>query len=222
MDTKKAVWTMIICGAMAAGLLAVPDIVLNTVPTATAVEVEKVEHTDSLSLSGSIIKNFRDETMSVQLYVSEQDISKVMVGQKAEITGDAFPEKTYTGIVDKISETAAKVQLGNVQKTAVEVIVKIDDPDDFLKHGYTASVKLATSEPYVMNIVPYEAVQQDNGGEYVYMLQNGKAVKKYVETGAELSSGVEIKTPIADTEHIVAIDKLVENGDTVKLGGKYD
>lgn len=222
MDTKKAVWTMIICGAMTAGLLAVPEFVLDTVPTATAVEVEKVEHTDSLSLSGSITKNYRDETMSVQIYVPEKDISKVSEGQKAEITGDAFPGKAYTGFVEEIAETATKVQSGSVHQTAVEVTIKIDEPDNSLKHGYTASVKLATSEPYVMNIVPYEAVQQDSGGEYVYIFNNGKAEKKYVETGAELSSGVEIKTPISDTEHIVEIDELVENGDTVKLGGSHD
>ena len=94
----------------------------------------------------------------------------------------------YIGTVDRISDTASKVQFGNVQKTAVEVKIKIDSPDDILKQGYTASVKLITSEPSTMSLVPYEAVNQDDNGEYVYILRDGKAEKLYVETGAEVSN----------------------------------
>ncbi|MDE5859789.1 MAG: hypothetical protein K2H23_05325, partial [Oscillospiraceae bacterium] len=81
MDNKKAVWTMVICGIAAVGLLAAPKAVLGAVPTATLVNVEKVERSESVSLSGTIIKDLRDGKFSVQVYVPEQDISKINVGQ---------------------------------------------------------------------------------------------------------------------------------------------
>lgn len=217
MKVKSAVWTMLICGSVTAGLIAAPEIVLKNIPTAKVVEIEKIQHIDSVSLSGTIIKNLRDDEFIVQIYVSEQDISKVKLGQKAEITGVAFPNLTYSGEVDSISDAASKIQVGNTQKTAVEVKVKINEPNEMLKHGYTADVKLITSSPCTMNIVPYEAVNQDENGEYVYILRDGKTEKRYVETGAELSDGIELKTLIMDNECIITVDKVIENNSSVKI-----
>lgn len=217
MDTKKAVWIMMICGAAAAGLLAAPKIVLGAIPTATLVNVEKVEQSESLSLTGTILKNPREGGFCVQVYVPEQDVSRVSVGQTAEITGNAFPDTVYCGEVEKIADIASKIQSGNTLKTAVEVTVKINEPDDTLKHGYTSSVKLLTAEPSVMTVVPYEAVNQDENGEFLYVLNDGRAYKKYVETGREMSAGVELKTALSDSDRVITVDELAENGVSVRL-----
>lgn len=217
MDTKKAIWIMAVCGTVTVGLLAAPKAVLNAVPTATLVNVERVEQSESISLSGTIMKDTRDNTFSVQAYVPEQDISKVTVGQTAEITGSAFPDITYVGEVEKISDIASKIQVGNVQKTAVEVKIKINEPYGELKHGYTAAVKLIISQPDIMTILPYEAVNQDVNGEFVYILSGGRAYKRYIETGREFSDGVELKTRINESEKIVTVDELAENGAAVKI-----
>ena len=211
---------MAVCGITAAGLIALPGAVTDHVPTATIVQVEKVEHTDSVSLSGTVMRNVRDDTFYVQVYVPEQDISKVALNQSAEITGDAFPGVIYLGEVSKISDYATKVQSGSVQKTAVEVTVDISEPEESLKQGYTAQVKLITSEPDVMTIVPYEAVDQDDTGEFVYVLTGGKAYKRYIETGEEFSDGVELKTVLDENERIITVDELSESGVTVKLSDK--
>ncbi|MCH5347914.1 MAG: HlyD family efflux transporter periplasmic adaptor subunit [Oscillospiraceae bacterium] len=221
MNTKKVLTLVtVVCGITAAGLIALPNVVADSVPTATIVNVEKVEHTDCVSLSGTVTKNLRENTFSVQVYVPEQDISKVALGQIAEITGDAFPGVTYLGEVSKISDIATKVQLGTVQKTAVEVTVNINEPEESLKQGYTAQVKLITSEPDIMTIVPYDAVDQDDTGEFVYILTDGRAYKRYIETGEELSDGVELKTVLDENERIITVDELSESGVPVKLSGK--
>lgn len=220
MENKNAVRLMLVCGAVAAGLIAAPHLFVKKPPTAAIVNVSRFEYSDSVSITGTILKN-RDEAY-VQVFVPEQDISRVELGQPAEITGDAFPEKMYAGTVDEIADTAIRVQSGNLSQTAVEVTVKIDDTDDTLKQGYTASVKLITSEPSMMTVVPYEAVNQDNGGEFVYVLRDGRAYKRYVTTGKELSEGVELKTALADNEEIITVDELSENGVTVQISDNSD
>lgn len=217
MKTKLIIWTAVICTAMTAGLLSAPNLIIKSIPTAQFVNVEKIDYIESLSLSGTIMRNYRDESFYVQTYVPEQDISKITIGQTVKINGDAFPNKVYSGVVDKISETASKITFGNIQKTAVEVTVKIEDFDEDLKHGYTAKLEMIISEPYQMTIVPYDAVNQDDTGEFVYILKEGKAEKKYIETGAELSSGVELKTLLSDNERIITGDELGENGIYVKI-----
>lgn len=218
MENKKSLWAIIVCGTVAAGLIAVPNIFIKDPPTAAIVNVSRFEYSDSVSVTGTILKNSGEAF--VQVFVPEQDISRVELGQTAEITGDAFPEKMYAGTVEEIADTAIRVQSGNVSQTAVEVTVKIDETDDTLKQGYTASVKLITSEPSMMTVVPYEAVNQDNGGEYVYVLREGRAYKRYVTTGRELSEGVELKTALAENEEIITVGELSENGVTVQISDK--
>lgn len=69
----------------------------------------------------------------------------------------------------------------------------------------------------MMEILPYEAINQDDNGEFVYILRNGRVYKRYVETGRELSGGVELKTSIASDENIITVDKIPENGSAVKF-----
>ena len=182
MENKKSLWAIIVCGTVAAGLIAVPNIFIKDPPTAAIVNVSRFEYSDSVSVTGTILKNSGEAF--VQVFVPEQDISRVELGQTAEITGDAFPEKMYAGTVEEIADTAIRVQSGNVSQTAVEVTVKIDETDDTLKQGYTASVKLITSEPSMMTVVPYEAVNQDTGGEYVYVLREGRQALRHHRHGA--------------------------------------
>lgn len=215
MENKKALRAVLICGAVTAGLIAAPHIFVKEPPTAAIVNVSRFEYSDSVSLTGTVLKNSGDAY--VQVFVPEQDISRVALGQTAEITGDAFPEKMYGGTVEEIADAAIRVQSGSISQTAVEVTVKIDDTDEILKQGYTASVKLITSEPSMMTVVPYEAVNQDNGGEYVYVLRDGRAYKRYVTTGRELSEGLELKTVLAKNEEIITVDELSENGVSVRV-----
>ncbi|MCM1329444.1 MAG: HlyD family efflux transporter periplasmic adaptor subunit [Ruminococcus sp.] len=218
MENKKAVWFMTVCGTVALGLIAAPHIFAGEQPEAAIVSVSRFEYSDSVSLTGTVLKN--GGKAYVQVFVPEQDISRVETGQTAEITGDAFPEKTYSGTVEEIADTAIRVQSGSLSQTAVEVTVKIADTDDTLKQGYTAAVKIVTSEPSMMTVVPYEAVNQDNVGEFVYVLREGRAYKRYVVTGRELSEGLELKTVLADNEEVITLDELSENGVTVKISGK--
>ncbi|MDE5991576.1 MAG: hypothetical protein K2G87_00850, partial [Oscillospiraceae bacterium] len=78
---KLAVGTIAACGLVTAGLVAAPKMVLKSVPTATVVKVEKVEHVDTVSLSGTIMKNITKDETYVQTFVPEQDISRVELGQ---------------------------------------------------------------------------------------------------------------------------------------------
>ena len=52
--------------------------------------------------------------------------------------------------------------------------------------------------------MPYEAIGQDEDNrEYVYVCQNGKLSKRFVETGAEMERSVEVKSGLAAGEFVV-------------------
>ncbi len=177
--SKKAyIWILIAILAFTAFIISIPDIIVNSIPTAQNVTVKKVTHLDAVEVSGSVVEDVPEGILLVQAFVGEKDISKVAVGQEAEITGDAFPDRVYGGVVKTIADTAAKIQVGNTLKTMVQVDIEIPEADGGLKPGFTAQAKIKTAEPSEMTVLPYEAVNQDEQGEYVFVLESGKAVKK--------------------------------------------
>ncbi len=214
---KKFAAVFTVSAIIAAAFLVLPKIVLSSIPTARNITVRKIEHTDILELTGSIIKNVSSGETNVLTYVSEKDISSVKTGQEVLITGEAFPGCVYNGVVSYISEYASSKQSGSAVKTVVEVKINITNPDERLKTGYTAKASLQTSEPEIMTVVPYEAVNQDELGEYVFVLENNVPVRRYIVTGRELSEGLEIVGGISPYDTVITVEDESSEGKRVLI-----
>ena len=200
---KKVIITAVVCAVTAYSVIAIPDMMIESIPTAKSVAVKKIEHTEQLELTGTLVKSAANDSMYVRAYASEKDISKLHIGQQAEITGDGFPNCIYDGEISYIAEYAIVKQIGNSSHTVVEVKIDIINPDDNLKAGFTAETTIQLSEPHTMTVVPYEALEQDEKGEFVYILNNNKAEKCYVKTGKELSEGVEILLGLTEESYVI-------------------
>lgn len=214
---KKVVITAIVCALSAVSVIVIPDMLIKSYPTAKNISVQKVEHTDTYELNGSIVKNAKDGGMYVKAYATEKEISNIMLGQKAEITGDAFPDCIYTGEVSYIADFASVKQVGNLSKTVIEIRVDIISPDEHLKPGYTAVTSIILSEPEIMTILPYEIVNSDDNGDFVYVLEENKAKKRYIETGKELVNGIEVVAGITVNDYVIKPDETCSEGDTVLI-----
>lgn len=217
---KKIIIAAVVCAVTVSAILSVPNIIIESIPTAKSVTVQKIEHTEILELNGNIVKNARTGEMTIISYVNEKDISTVKMGQYAEITGAAFPDCIYEGEVSFISDYATTVQKGSYSQTVVEVKIDINNPDDNLKAGYTANAKIMLSEPITMTVVPYEAVNQDDKGEYVYVLEENKAVRRYVTTGYELSDGIEVTSGLSSGDYVITVDDNDSDGKVVLVKDK--
>ena len=132
------------------------------------------------------------DTLVLSAAVSELDIAKISLGQPVEFTCSAYPDEVFTGTVAKIAGSARSQYSGAVLETVLDVLVAPDDSDPRLRSGLTADVRFQLSDPRKICVLPYEAIGQDEEGEYVYLLQDGAAVKHKIFTGAEFSDGTEV------------------------------
>lgn len=214
---KKIMITAAVCAIISAGILTIPEMIVDSIPTAKSISVSRISHADTLELTGSIIKNASSGTTEVVAYVSEKDISRVKEGQTAEITGDAFPDCVYSGTVSFICEYAENIKSGGKSGAAVKIKIGINNPDEKLKAGYTAKAKLYTSEAKTIAVIPYEAVNQDSIGEFVYVFENNSAKKRYVITGKELSSGIEISSGLYPGDKVITVDSRYSDGKTILM-----
>jgi HlyD family secretion protein len=92
-------------------------------------------------------------SVDLVIYVPETELGKVQLGQKAEITVDTYPDKSFNGKVTYISPQA-EFTPKNIQtqeertKLVFAVKIKIDNPDFELKDGMPADavIKIAPSD----------------------------------------------------------------------------
>ncbi|BBB47283.1 efflux RND transporter periplasmic adaptor subunit [Pelolinea submarina] len=122
------------------------------------------------------------DNLMVEVSISEVDINKVAVGQRAVITFDAISNKKYTGYVSSISSSGEEDENGIVQ---FSVWVKVDDTDEKVRPGFTSVVSIVTAEVEDALLVPYDAVVSRDGSYMVVLADNsGNTTMVPVEIGA--------------------------------------
>lgn len=166
--------------------------VISTAPSGAAIQ------------SGSSITSVaNDDELCVSAAISELDIAKIAVGQRARITLAAYPGEEFSGVVTDIAAAARDQYNGALLETVVDITVTPDIPDDRHKSGFSADVSVELCEPREICVVPYSAIGQDDSGEFVFVFENGKSVRRGVITGAEFSDGAEIVSGVEAGELVL-------------------
>jgi HlyD family secretion protein len=99
-------------------------------------------------------------------YVNEIDISKVAVGQKAEIEVDAFPGKKFTGEVVEVANMGEQLQNSNAK--VFEVLIHVDGYDSILRPSMTTKNRIITEVLDSVNFLPIEAVNSNDSVTFVF------------------------------------------------------
>jgi HlyD family secretion protein len=73
--------------------------------------------------------------LQVEIDVNESDLAKISLGQKSRVIPEAYPDKTYEGVVAEISPEA------NRQKGTLQIKVGIKNPDKYLTPELSAKVE---------------------------------------------------------------------------------
>lgn len=104
--------------------------------------------------------------MNSKTYVNEIDISKVSVGQNAEIEIDAFPGKKFTGKVHEVANMGEQLQNSNAK--VFEVIIHVDGFDSILRPSMTTKNRIITEVIDSVLYVPIECVHANDSLTYVF------------------------------------------------------
>lgn len=172
--------------------------------------------------SGAIVALADMATLEVEVDVSESNVAKLKSGQPAEVSVEAFPDRSYRAVLRQVIPTADRT------KATVMVKVTILDKDKDLKPEMTAkatfleptkkgATSLDSGKPIVS--VPKDAIATRNGKAVVFEVRDNKKVYELpIATGIENQDQVIVKQGLAGSETLVLhpSDKLKE-GDVVKL-----
>jgi RND family efflux transporter MFP subunit len=126
-------------------------------------------------------------------------------------------EAVWNGVVIKGRVVQVDMAM-NQDRQAFGVVVEFDNPDRRVRIGVTASVHIFTYTNEDAVVIERKELLEDEGGQYVYVVRDGKAARRPVETGGERELRVEILHGLeAGDRLIVEGNTLVEDGDKVKV-----
>lgn len=104
--------------------------------------------------------------MKVTVQVSEKDITKIAVGQSANVTYPAFPDIVSQGTVTAIASVANSDSNSGGGSVTFNVDILIEAPDARLKPGMTAEVSVVTEQLDDVVMVPTMALMTEDGEHY--------------------------------------------------------
>lgn len=123
------------------------------------------------------------ETMTLSIYVDEQDISKVQLGMTAEVAVTALKNETFTATVTEIGNVGTNN--GGSSKFTVELTLALTEN---MLEGMTAVATIPLNTAENIPIIPVEALVEVGSNTYVY---TGYDEKKDTMTNmAEVTLGV--------------------------------
>lgn len=146
------------------------------------------------------IANIKTEATPVAaVNLSEVDVPKVKIGNKATITMFAFPNQTFTGKVASIDTTGA-VSSG---VTTYPAYIVFDSAVDGIYPNMAVDAKIITDVRDNVIMVPNAAVITNNGTTTVRIMKNGKVTSTDVVIGKSDDTYTEIVSGINETDTIV-------------------
>ncbi|KKI93826.1 hypothetical protein WQ54_01885 [Bacillus sp. SA1-12] len=156
----------------------------------------------------------------VKGFISEYDALKITEKQAVVLRSDVISDKEWKGTVTRVSLLPEQAENGlGSEDTAVQypIEVSIDAKDLTAKPGFKLIMEIETNKRTVQ-AVPIEAVKQDGEDYYVFIVDDGKAIRKKVTTGATSDDYMEITSGIENGDAVINIppDNL-QNGMEVKV-----
>jgi len=172
-----------------------------------------------------------------ELDVDENEIVRVAPGQAVTVTVDALPERTYRGRVLEVGSSGA-TRPGQGDVTFFEVDVLLEDADERLRPGMSVRADIEVASREAALVVPIQAVverepvedggdgdgEEEDAGEevqVVFVVADGTAHRRPVETGLSTVTLVEITAGLTEGEQVVTGPfrtlRDLEDGDAVRI-----
>ncbi|MBT4139223.1 MAG: efflux RND transporter periplasmic adaptor subunit, partial [Candidatus Latescibacteria bacterium] len=161
------------------------------------------------------------DPLLARIQVTEKDFGKIVVGQAARITVEAFPGRGFMGTVKMVSPVV------DPESGTVKVTVEVPRPKDgLLRPGMFASVYIITETRSKTLVVPKKALVLEGAGNQVFVFEPdpetgmGKAQRKTVEIGFTDSDRLEVLAGVSEGDQVITVGQEgLRPGATVRVVG---
>jgi membrane fusion protein (multidrug efflux system) len=161
------------------------------------------------SIGKELFKVGDDKSIVANVWASESEKPLIRRGMKSIMTIDG---KDFAGRVTAISDTIDN------KSNNFRVETQYGNPGNKLKSGTETEVRIIVYENRTALAIPTNCILSEAGRQYVYVLNKGKAEKRYINTGRESGMEIEVTDGINAGENlIISNQSMVKDGDSVRV-----
>lgn len=147
--------------------------------------------------------------MEAAVDIQERDFSRLTVGQQCRVVPDAYGDRVYAASLARFQP------LVNRARGVIEARVTVTNPDEYLLPDMNCRVEFLHEQPsdapeYLQ--VPKQAVREDEGRKSVYVVTDGKAQRRVIETGETIGENVNVTSglQLGDVVLLAGSQKIAE------------
>ncbi len=167
------------------------------------------EFVSSAAASYVIIDN---SAYTIEVDVNEAVIGKVQIGDIVKVFINSISQEALSGTITAAAPSA------DLKKQTYLVKIQIDNPPSEIKGGMFAEVKLIQDKAADCIMVPLTSIVEEDGGKYVFVVNEDKVSKTQVDTGVSNDKEVQIISGInVNDEIVVKGQDFLKDGSTVVI-----
>ena len=168
----------------------------------------KVLEQQQVTASFELFTIVNTNRVNVHARVLESEIGKMQIGREVDLFFSAFPDEVIKGKVKVVSPIV------NSEDKTCKVIIFLEHSGAAIKPGMHAEVEIEADIFNDRLLVPQEAIVVRSGKKMVFVVEEGKALRRYIETGQENDYLAEV----LDNDEV---DSGLREGDVVIVEGHF-
>ncbi len=139
------------------------------------------------------------ENMKATVNLPDSDYHLVKPGMLVDLNITAHPDKTFNGKVSYVSPEA------NIMSGTFKCEISIQDKVETFRHNQFTRVFIITDRSEQALVVPQQAIIIDN---LLFVVKDGKAQKREVETGISNPQEIEIISGLQEGEQVIIVGNI--------------
>jgi membrane fusion protein, multidrug efflux system len=154
----------------------------------------------------------RLDPLKVTAEMPEKMAPWITAGRPLELRVDAYPNKTFTGKVTRISPAV------NTSTRAFAFEAVVPNPDALLKPGTFARVHVESDKVDDVLTLPYAALQYRYGVNRVFVVNGDRLAMRELRVGDRMGDRIEIVSGVKEGERVAVSDvESLNDGDRVSV-----
>lgn len=157
------------------------------------------------------------DEMIVRLNISERDTPYLKKGLQARIKVDAYPEDNFAGEISKVSEVV------DSQTRTLPIEITIPNQDHRLKSGMFCRINIVASQYKNALVILQDALVQEIGQNFVFIVQDHTARKKAVTLGIREDNRLEVLEGLEEGQKVIVFGQQgLKDGTLVEIIQEQD
>ena len=157
---------------------------------------------NTLAVNEPVFRVTSLDPLIVDLHVPEREFAQIAAGQPVALEIDALQEEPVQATVTRVSPVV------DAATGTFKVTIELYDATRRIKPGMFARVGIVHDRHVDALLVPRSAIVEELGRTSVFVVEDGKAQQRQVETGYNSEGRIEILSGLSDDDKVITVGQV--------------